>query len=83
MARKKRRCTSNEPLLRQIFDEAERLGVKMTTLAKLSGISYGRVLLFRNPDIKYQRGFNPRLDEVRSLALALDFEFPDRLSKSH
>jgi hypothetical protein len=71
--------TNRDPLLRQIFTEQERLRISNRRLAKLSGIGVSAIGELRHPD--EHTGKRPTLGQVRALALALDFKFPERLSK--
>lgn len=72
--------TAYDPLLRSIFNEQERLQISASFLAKLSGVHRTRISQLRHP--KMDRGKSPTLREVRALAEALDFKFPNRLPKN-
>jgi hypothetical protein len=71
--------TSYDPLLKQIFDEQERLAVSSRLLSDISGVPKRIIDQLRHPKLGY--GKNVPLYQVRRLAEALDFEFPDRMRK--
>lgn len=71
--------TNRDPLLKQIFTEQERLRISTARFARLSGVDETTIGQLRHPNER--KGKRPTLNQVRSLALALDFKFPERLSK--
>jgi hypothetical protein len=71
--------TAYDPLLKQIFDEQERLNVSSRLLANISGLPASTIEDLRHPSI--DKGKHAVLHQVRRLAEALDFEFPDRMRK--
>lgn len=71
--------TSYDPLLAQIFSEQERLNVSTRLLADISGVPKRTIDQLRHPAL--DKGKNVPLYQVRRLAQALDFDFPDRLRK--
>lgn len=71
--------TAVDPLLRQIFDEQERLGVSTATLARITGIDMRVIADLRHPAIGKGKRIN--MHHLRQLAEALDFEFPAKLRK--
>jgi hypothetical protein len=71
--------TAYDPLLRQIFAEQERLNVSTRQLASISGLPASTIEDLRHPSI--DKGKHAVLHQVRRLAEALDFEFPDRMRK--
>ena len=72
--------TAYDPLLRFIFAEQERMELSTLFLSKLSGIHRTRISQLRHP--QRDRGKSPTIREVRALAEALDFKFPDTLRKN-
>lgn len=71
--------TAYDPLLKQLFDEQERLNVSTRLLADISGIPKRTIDQLRHPSLN--KGKNLPLYQVRRLAEALDFVFPNRLQK--
>ena len=71
--------TAYDPLLRQIFAEQERLNVSSRLLASISGVPASTIEDLRHPSL--DKGKRVPLHQVRRLAEALDFEFPDRMRK--
>jgi hypothetical protein len=71
--------TAYDPLMKQIFDEQERLNVSSRLLASISGVPKHTIEDLRHPSI--DKGKRVPLHQVRRLAEALDFEFPDRMRK--
>jgi len=71
--------TAVDPLLRQIFDEQERLGVSTPTLARLTDIDPRTIADLRHPAVG--KGKRISVHHLRRLAEALDFEFPAKLRK--
>ena len=71
--------TAYDPLLKQIFDEQERLNVSSRLLASISGVPASTIEDLRHPSI--DKGKRVPLHQVRRLAEALDFDFPDRMRK--
>jgi hypothetical protein len=71
--------TAYDPLLKQIFDEQERLNVSSRLLASISGVPKHTIDELRHPSL--DKGKRVPLHQVRRLAEALDFEFPDRMRK--
>jgi hypothetical protein len=71
--------TTYDPLLRQIFTEQERLNVSSRLLANISGVPASTIEDLRHPSL--DKGKRVPLHQVRRLAEALDFEFPDRMRK--
>ena len=72
--------TNQDPLLRQIFDEQDRLGVSATTLARISGIDKRLISQLRHP--LGGKGKRITLYQARALAEAMDFKWPARLIKN-
>jgi hypothetical protein len=71
--------TAYDPLMKQIFDEQERLNVSSRLLASISGVPASTIEDLRHPSI--DKGKRVPLHQVRRLAEALDFEFPNRMRK--
>jgi hypothetical protein len=71
--------TAYDPLMKQIFDEQERLNVSSRLLASISGVPASTIEDLRHPSL--DKGKRVPLHQVRRLAEALDFEFPDRMRK--
>lgn len=71
--------TAVDPLLRQIFNEQERLGVSTPMLARLSDIDSRVIASLRHPAVG--KGKSIDIHRLRRLAWALDFDFPDKLKK--
>jgi len=71
--------TAYDPLMKQIFDEQERLNVSSRLLASISGVPASTIEDLRHPSI--DKGKRVPLHQVRRLAEALDFDFPDRMRK--
>lgn len=71
--------TAYDPILKQLFDEQERLNVSTRLLADISGVPKRTLDNLRHPVLS--SGKNMPLYQVRRLAEALDFEFPSRLRK--
>ena len=71
--------TAYDPILKQLFDEQERLNVSTRLLADISGVPKRTIDQLRHPALN--KGKNLPLYQVRRLAEALDFEFPNRLRK--
>jgi hypothetical protein len=71
--------TAYDPLMKQIFDEQERLNVSSRLLANISGVPASTIDNLRHPTL--DKGKRVPLHQVRRLAEALDFEFPDRMRK--
>jgi hypothetical protein len=65
--------TAYDPLLKQIFDEQERLNVSSRLLASISGVPASTIEDLRHPSL--DKGKRVPLHQVRRLAEALDFEF--------
>lgn len=72
--------TQQDPLLRFLFREQERLQLSTLTLAKLSGVDKHQIARLRRPESN--SGKQPKLWQVRALAHALDFRFPETLEKN-
>jgi hypothetical protein len=71
--------TAYDPLMKQIFDEQERLNVSSRLLASISGVPASTIEDLRHPSL--DKGKRVPLHQVRRLAEALDFEFPDSMRK--
>lgn len=71
--------TQQDPLLRFLFREQERLGLSNGRLASMSGVSPRCITRYRHPTQK--GGKAPPLTHARQLAHALGFIFPDKLEK--
>jgi hypothetical protein len=71
--------TAYDPLMKQIFDEQERLNVSSRLLASISGVPASTIEDLRHPSL--DKGKRVPLHQVRRLAEALDFEFPNRMRK--
>jgi len=71
--------TAYDPLMKQIFDEQERLNVSSRLLASISGVPASTIEDLRHPSL--DKGKRVPLHQVRRLAEALDFDFPDRMRK--
>lgn len=71
--------TAIDPMLRQLFDEQERLGVSTPVLARLTGMDARTISDLRHPAIGKGKSVSVRY--LRKLAEALDFDFPDKLKK--
>jgi len=71
--------TAYDPILKQIFDEQERLNVSSRLLASISGVPASTIEDLRHPSL--DKGKRVPLHQVRRLAEALDFDFPDRMRK--
>ena len=71
--------TAYDPLLKQVFDEQERLNVSSRLLASISGVPKRTIDELRHPSL--DKGKRVPLHQVRRLAEALDFDFPNRMRK--
>lgn len=71
--------TAYDPILKQLFDEQERLNVSTRLLADISGVPGTTISAMRHPS--GAGGKKIMLHHLRRLAEALDFVFPDRLRK--
>ena len=71
--------TARDTLMKQLFDEQERLNVSNYRLGKLSAIHPVTIAKLRHPEGSH--GKHPTLNQVRAIAEALDFIFPERLRK--
>lgn len=72
--------TNQDPLLRQLFNEQDRLQVSTSRLAKISGIRAEIIAHYRHPSVFH--GKRPHYEHVKALALALDFKWPEKLTKN-
>jgi hypothetical protein len=79
-ARPLKPTTAHDPLLRFLFAEQERLNVGVNRLSDLTGISYYRLYSLRHPN--GSGGKRPSVSELRRIAEALDYRFPDKLPKN-
>lgn len=71
--------TAYDPLLKQIFNEQERLNVSTRILAHISGVPQSTIENLRHP--AGSNGKRIMLHQVRRLAEALDFDFPSQIKK--
>lgn len=71
--------TAYDPLLKQIFDEQERVNISTRVLAAISGVPATTINELRHPSL--EKGKRATMFQVRRLAEALDFEFPERMRK--
>lgn len=65
--------------LRQVFDEQDRLGITNQTLARMSGMDVRTVNKLRQAG---SDGKRPTFDQVVNLLEAMDFKFPEKLTKN-
>lgn len=72
--------TAHDPLLRQIFAEQERLNLATTSLAKISHVHATTIADLRHPN--GSKGKRVFIHQVKQLAIALDFKWPDSLEKN-
>ncbi len=70
---------STDPLLQQIFDEQQRLGMTTTDLAQRAGLPKPTVDGLRQP--RPGRGKVVSINYVRRLATAVGFSFPNELKR--
>lgn len=72
--------TNRDPLIQQIFNEQDRLGISTGTFAKLSGIDRRALEHMRHPGIA--NGKRTTLIQARAMAEALEFVWPTKLQKN-
>jgi len=71
--------TATDPLLRQLFEEQERLNIPTSKLAAMANVEKRSLDHLRHPPPGKAK--TARLDCVRGLATALGFAFPDQLQR--
>lgn len=71
--------TTRNPWLRQIFEEQDRLNISATALAKAAKMHVRTLHRLRHPS---GYGKHPSWEHIVSLAEALDFKVPMKLTKN-